>query len=92
MARDLGHPVLVCHQVAGVGFYDQPDFAAGMELEGIAGGQSYVDFHFYSTICTGGYDYVPLLQREQASGKYVAGAQAFGFDRGQQDVAGANAD
>jgi len=28
-----------CHQVAGVRLYDQPDFEAGVKLEGIAGGQ-----------------------------------------------------
>jgi hypothetical protein len=27
------------HQMAGVGLHDQPDFAARLELEGIAGGQ-----------------------------------------------------
>jgi hypothetical protein len=50
-ARKMGHLIFVwfdekfllrssrCHQMAGVGFYDQPDFVAGVELEGIAGGQ-----------------------------------------------------
>ncbi len=78
--------------MAGVRFHDQPDSASGLELEGIAGGEGEVDFHFYSAIHARGHDYIPLLEGEQATGQYVAGAQAGRLNRGQQDVAGANAD
>ena len=39
-----------CHQMARVRFDNQPDFASGLKLQGIAGGQREVNFHLDSAI------------------------------------------
>jgi hypothetical protein len=51
-----------------------------------------VDFHLYAAIHPRDYDDVALFEGKQPSWNYVAGAQACGLNRRQQDIAGANRD
>ncbi len=44
---------LFVHEMAGMGFDDQPHLLPGGELQGIAGGQGEVDFHFDSALHPG---------------------------------------
>jgi hypothetical protein len=75
-----------------MGFDDQPHVFTGLELEGVAGGQGQVDFHFDSAPHAGGDDYVALLERCDAARDYVSCAQANRRGGGQQDVAGTDPD
>ena len=45
-ARRRVSPALHLHQMTGMRLHDQPDFAAGFEGEGVAGGERQVDFQF----------------------------------------------
>jgi len=46
------------HQMAGVRLHDEPNVAAGSELECVAGGESEMDFHFDADVDAGGDNYV----------------------------------
>ena len=61
--------------MTGVGFDDQPDFAANLELQRIARGNREMDFHFDSALHPRRDDYIPLIQGNDPPGNYVAGAQ-----------------
>ena len=78
--------------MTGVGFDDQPDFASGFELQGVAGGEGQVNVHRDAAIDARGNDHVATLQRDQPAGDYVAGAESYRFYDSQQNVAGANSD
>src|SRR5580693_7216595 len=65
--------------MAGVRFDHQPHLLAWGELQGIAGGQSEVDFQFDSALHPGHDD-------------YIAGAESDRRGCGQKDVSGANSD
>ena len=78
--------------MAGVGFDDQPDFVAGGEVEGVAGGEGDMDFELHADVDDDRDHDVALREGGDSSGEEVARAEAFGALGGEQDVAGANAD
>ena len=77
------------HQVAGVGFHHQPDFASLLQVQRITRGQREVNFHFNSTIHFRDDDHVPLLQRDNSAGKKLRALRP-AAQGCQQNVAGAD--
>jgi hypothetical protein len=57
-----------------VGFEHQPDFAANLELQRIAGRNREMDFHFDSALHPRRDDYIALIQGNDSPGNYVPGA------------------
>ena len=74
------------HQVAGVGFYHQPNFPSRLELKRIPRRQREMDFHLHSAIHFRHHNHVALRQRDYPAWNNVAGAQAAGLNRSQQDI------
>jgi hypothetical protein len=62
------------HKMAGMGLQDQPNFSSRLKLQGVAGGQSEMNFDFHPAIDLGRHDDVPLLQRNDPPGDDIAGA------------------
>ena len=52
-----------CHQMTGVRFYDQPDFAAWLKFQRVTRGQSQMNFHVDAAVHPHNDDDVTLLQR-----------------------------
>ncbi len=83
---------LLRHEMTGIGFHDQPHCAARFELQGVAGGQSELNFHFHPAIDSGRDHHVPLLERNHFPGDDIASAEPIGFGGREQNVAGPDPD
>jgi 4-amino-4-deoxy-L-arabinose transferase-like glycosyltransferase len=80
------------HEMAGVGFHNQPHFAAGSQLQRVSRSQRQMDFHFHAHIDPSGDHDVPAGERRDSPGEHVSGAQSLWADCRQQDVTRSNAD
>lgn len=69
--------------MARMGLHDQPYFATGGQLQGVARGQGELNFHLHSDINASGDDDVAPHQRDDSALKNVAGAETFGATGGQ---------
>lgn len=78
------------HQVAGVRFHNQPDFAPGLKLQGIAGREGKMHFHLCSAIDARCNNHIPLLQRDNMPWNYITCAQTLRLHCRQQDIARAD--
>lgn len=89
-AEDASRENLHRHEMAGMGFDDQPDDVAGDHLQRITSGQGQLHYELNATTNPHLYDYISLHESQNLSSQNIARAQPLGLFARKQDVSRLN--